>query len=503
MSQNGTHKVIERISTGVRRLDLLLKGGLFQGGLYVIQGSPGMGKTILANQICFEQAKRGKQAVYLSLLAESAGRMVAYLSSLTFVNLEQVGKSVHYVSGYRVLKESDLDGLRDLLKATIREHSARVLVIDGTDSLEQKAHSESEFREFLHFLQTYGPLVNCTILLLKPAVPGGAIHLYPEHVVSDGLIELSERQFGPRAVREIQVLKLRGSDFLKGRHEIEISQEGVIVHPRTEVLFGQTSPKDFSEQRSRMAFGITQLDKMLKGGLLSGSLTTIIGAPGTGKTTLGISFLNAGAQIGEPGIYFGFHESPSRLFAKAANLGLELKTYADRDLIALQWQKPVENITDSLAESILEMVRERKVKKVRVFIDGMNGFKQSLPYTERLASFLPAIANELRTLGATTILSEETDLFSANVVPGNRELASTVDNIIYLRYVEIQSQLHRLISIMKVRDSDYDSCLREFVMSSRGVEVADSFHSAEDILSGYGRIVSPHPKNMKRGKQSA
>ena len=125
------------------------------------------------------------------------------------------------------------------------------------------------------------------------------------------------------------------------------------------------------------------------------------------------------------------------------------------------------------------------------FIDGRSGFRKALPYPDRFGVLLSALTNELRNIGATTIFSEETEIFASGVVLSNNETGSIVDNVVFLRYVELRSQLYRLLSILKMRESAYDSAIREFTISSRGVDVSRSFESAESTLSGHARTVLP------------
>lgn len=480
---------IPRIETGVPRLDFLLHGGFYQGGLYVVQGQPGMGKTILANQCCFHRAKNNENSVYVSLLAESSGRMISYLSTLDFVDQDAVATKVHYVNGYQHLKDNKFPAFRDFIRNLIKEHKAHFLVIDGLDILKASSANDNDYREFLHSLQNHASLMKCTILLLMPiGIATETAKL--EHAISDGVIDIREWRNGARAIREIQILKMRGSNFLKGGHEIEINSQGFVIHPRTEVQFGKPTEGDFNEDRSRMKFGVEEFDKMLHGGIMSGSLTTLFGTPGTGKTSLGLSFLIEGAKNGQHGIYFGFYETPPRLLEKGDALGLELRKYVELGLIEIQWQAAVENIADSLAERLMERIRNKGQKNTRVFIDGMSGFRRAMAYPERFGSFLAAISNELRHIGATTLFSEESEFFSSDPQLPNRELGSVVDNVFFLRYFELNSRLHRLISILKVRESSFEPQIREFKITNKGIVISDSIIGAEAILTGHARSTS-------------
>ena len=492
-------KPIRRVATGVPRLDFLLMGGFFEGGIYIVQGQPGMGKTILANQCCFYRAANNENSIYVSLLAESTGRLVSYISTLDFVDQDQIGNRIHYINGYNHLKNESILQFKSFLWNLIKEHKGQFLVIDGLDILKSAAANENEFREFLHSLQAHASLTKCTMLLLMPTgTNSDAVNL--EHALSDGVIDIREWRIGARSIREIQILKFRGSNYLKGGHEVEITTKGFNIHPRTEVQFSKPDMGSFQENRTRMAFGIKEFDKMANGGLYSGSLTTLFGTPGTGKTTLGLSFLVEGARRGEHGIYFGFYETPPRLLEKAESLGLELKKYVDAGLIEIQWQASVENISDGLAERLLERIREKKKDKIRVFIDGMSGFRRAMSYPERFGSFLAAFSNELRNQGATTLFSEESEFFSSEPELPNRELGSVVDNVLFLRYVEIDSAMHRLISILKMRESAYIPDIRRFQITNKGIVILDQFQTSENVMTGHPRNVAVKKKVLSKKK---
>jgi circadian clock protein KaiC len=474
--------LLPRVPTGVPGLDAVLNGGLLRGGSYIVMGHPGTGKTILANQICFNHVAAGGRALFVTLLAETHARMLAHIQPLAFFTPAPIGDALYYVSGYRELEERGLGGLLELLRGLVREQRPSLLVVDGLITAESVADSDRNFRRFLHELHVYLEAHSCTSLLLTQH-PREEQH--PEHTMVDGLIELYDHNTNAAAVREIQVHKLRGSSFLRGRHALQISDAGITVYPRIEALLASPPPVAV-EDRVRMDFGIERLDEMLLGGLLSASTTLILGAPGAGKTVLGLHFLAAGARRGEPGTYFGFHETPPRLIAKADSVGCSFSDHVRNGLIEVMWQPALEDILDALAERLLNAVRRRRVR--RLFIDGIDGFRNSTIYPDRIGRFFTALANELRTLDVTTLCSTEIgNLFGPEVMVPGDGVAATVDNLIFLRYVELRSQLYRLLSILKVRESAYDPAIREFEITDRGINVAATFESAEAILTGVAR----------------
>lgn len=495
-NQGGTVRE-ERVRSGIPRLDFILKGGLKQGGTYALMGPPGSGKTILANQLCCNHIeKSGGRCVYMTLLVESHAKMVAHLSSLSFFKQEYIPERLYYVSGYQEVRQEGFTGLLELIRRTLRERRATLFIIDGMESAEQFATNPQAYREFVHSLQTTSNLLGCTTLLLS----NKRERTHVENALVDGVIELSDQLIGPRAVRELTVHKFRGSDYLRGRHEVEITDDGLAIHPRTEIQFAKP-PEQAREQRIRMGFGLPQLDEMLGGGLPSGSTTALVGAPGTGKTLLGLSFLVEGARQGQHGTYFGFYEPPPRLIEKAEEVGIPLERYVKDGSIELVWQPPLEHFMDALAEQLLEKMREDKKRseRRRLFIDGAEGFRAAAVYPDRIPRFLSALTNQLRMEDVTTVMADELELFKTELNLPTPELANVVETVLLLRYVELRSQIYRLLSIMKMRESRYDTSLREFRIKPEGLDLAESFESAEVILSGHGRL----REGGTRGKQSA
>ncbi len=478
---------LERIVTGVPRLDYILKGGFIKGGTYTIMGPPGSGKTIFGNQICFNHIEDKKgHCVYITLLAESHGKMLTHLGTLNFFKPEVIPEYLFYMSGYRALKKDKLPGLLELIQKTIKERRASILILDGIQAAAKHADEKMDFEEFIHELQAYANILQCTTLMLTPANRVKTDDV--ENVVVDGVIEMSYQLIGPRAVRELTVHKFRGTDFMVGKHETEITANGLQIHPRTEIQFDEPA-EDAQEERIRMGFGIKKLDEMLQGGLMSGTTTVLLGSPGTGKTMLGLTFLVEGAKKKQKGIYFGFYEPPPRLIEKAERIGIPLRKYVDEGLIEIIWQPPLEHYMDALAERLLEKIKSDNHDKGRLFIDGVEGFRSAAIYQDRIKRFLSAFCNQLRMSDVTTLITEELDLYKSEVELPTPELATVTEGVILVRYLELNSQIHRLISILKMRESLYDTSIREFEINDSGIQVSDSFKSAEAVLSGKGELL--------------
>ena len=444
---------LERLPTGIDGLDEVLAGGLVRGGSYLVTGRPGTGKTILANHVAHNHGRAGGSVIFATVLAESHSRMLAHLAGFRFFAPEQVAQRVVYINIYDELRRNGLLGARDLLRRQVREQRATLLVIDGAGVLEEFAATQLEYRHFVYELHTQLGLLGCTALLLADD-DRREIHPTAAHV--DGILALEDESAGLRDIRVLHVVKLRGFSYLRGRHAFAITQAGFEVYPRLESMLSELPPAP-PERRERLGFDLAGLDDMLRGGLLAGSATVVLGAPGAGKTTAGLHFIAAGARRGERGLIVSLQERPAQMVGKAEAVGLELERHVREGLVRISWHPSVELLTDAWARELLSVVSEHRPD--RLHLDTLTDVElMRVLAPERAPAFLGALTHELRVRGVTTILAAEVGA----VIGGPLEVAMPVqaaraDNVILLRYVELRSQLRRLISIVKTRDSAHDT----------------------------------------------
>lgn len=474
---------MEPITTGVPGLDQVLHGGLRPRGLHVLGGLPGTGKTTLAQQISYHHARAGGKVLYLVALSETAERLVGHASSFGFFDPTMVAHRIYYISVYPKLEEGGLPAVLDEVRMLAVEHKASMVCIDGMSTLKSAAPTPLDFRRFMFDLNAQTRSLGATTLVVGPWVEWEASD--PEFVIADGILTMSLEPGDDASTRYMEVLKLRGSDHLPGRHTISISREGVAVFPRLEAALRTTGLKEPPSQWTLLNTGTEGLDQMLHGGIPSGSITWVTGAPGVGKTVLGLSFLAEGARRGERGLYLGFDEAPSRLTAKADALGLGMGKMVESGMLRLHWSPPLDLIPDSVAWDLLSMIDETDAR--RVVVDGADAMMASLTSVGRTRSFVTALMGALRGRDVTAIMThDQARLPGVGAEICQDGVATMADNILVLQYVELRSELHRLISILKVRDGDFDPSIREFKVSRGGLQVANTFGSAEAVLTGIG-----------------
>lgn len=456
---------LARIESGIAGLDTLLDGGLVAGSSYIIQGRPGSGKTIFANQIAFHHAAHGGRVLFATLLSETHERLFQFLSTLSFFDRERIGREMQFVSAFDTLQSEGLDEVVKLLRREIGRQKASVLIVDGVLNARSRADTAIDTKKFIAELQGHAAFAGCTVLFLTSArLDDGS----PEHTMVDGVIELGDDLTGARSVRRMNLRKTRGSGAISGLHEFEITEDGIVIYPRLEALLSRPSIPDIVDL-GRASTGTADLDRLIGGGLPKSSSTLLIGPSGSGKTSLGISFVSE-ATKDEPGLIFGFYESEDRLRRKASALGFELGQKIEDGAVHVLWQPTTERLLDALGHRLLNAVRQKNIK--RVLIDSLGGMARAAVRSNRVTEFFTALIGELRAMGVTVIATWEIrDMFDSNAQAPALELSSIFENLILLRFIEDQSQLRRILTVIKVRDSEYDPSFHEMVLSRDGIRL--------------------------------
>jgi circadian clock protein KaiC len=449
-----------RVTTGVPGLDLVLSGGLISDAVYIIEGPPGAGKTLLANQIGFHRARQGESMLYMTLLAENHHRMLRNIGGMSFFSEKVADASLRFLSGFDVLNSEGLRGILKMIRTETSRSSASLVVLDGLYVIEDHAESGKEFRSFISELESMSALLGCTILLLSSREYDSTL---PHYTMVDGWIRLDSRKVGHRWVRELTVLKFRGSGFIGGPHVADITDRGLGVLPRLESLPAEPYPAP----REFVPSGIPDLDRILGGGIPSASTTVIGGASGSGKTSLGLSFLRE-CTAADPGLFVGFGETPARLRHKSTQLGLGVEHLEASGPVDFLWMGSRETEADILVHSILEAVERRGVR--RLVVDGLQGLGRNMIYPERLGPLMSAASDELRRRGVTVLLTlDAPQLLGGELELTLRDQASLSENIILLRYLGLRTRMRRTLSVIKARDQSFDPSVFEFTIGNGGI----------------------------------
>ncbi len=454
---------LKRLESGIKGFDALLKGGLVAGASYIIQGRPGSGKTILANQLGFNHVRQNGRVLFATLLAEPHDRLFHFLSTLSFFDRQAVGQSIQFVSAFDTLESDGLHEVVKLLRREISRQHSSLLILDGLLNARSRAETPLDTKQFIAELQGHAAFVGCTVLFLTSSqLDDGS----PEHTMVDGVIEMGEDMVGSRTVRRIKMRKTRGSGAIPGAHEFEINDQGISIYPRLECMLTRTGPMP-EHPHAILSSGIHGLDSHIGGGLVRSSVTLIMGPSGAGKTSLGMQFLSdCSAQ--EPGLYFGFHESPQRAMTKARSLGVDFPSLEAAGALHIVWTPASAGLIDRVCYDLLDRVERLQIK--RVFIDSLNALSRAATDQRRVPDVLETLIGELRARGVTVMASWEAHrLFDDQTSIPAPDVSGVVDNLLLVQFVQHRTELQRQVSILKIRDNAYDPSPLEVVMSNAGI----------------------------------
>lgn len=461
-----------RIPTGIEGLDRILHGGLLRGASYALVGGPGTGKTVLSAQLSFHHARLGERIAHISLLSEPLASLLENLASFDFFDHGLVNERISFLSAYSTLEPEGLQGLHELIRQLLHAQRPSLVILDNATILREFAPSDPEYRACLRKLIAQCSVAGATLLVLTDREQASSA---PELSTVDGLLHLGRLSMGMRSVRVLEVLKTRGSPHVEGEHVFEIDARGVTVYPRLEATLQASEPTSTKGERAH--FGIEGLDEMIPDGLARGSTTGAFGPTGVGKTLLALSFVAEGLREGERAVYVSFQESPGRLVAAGEGVGLSLGRAVQEERLHLEWWPTGELLLDRLAHELFALVRERSPR--RLVLDGLECLRMAAARPERVPSFLAALSHQLRSASVTSLFTEEVELLGSRMVP-EHALSPTFENLLLLRFAEVESALLRRIAVFKTRDGDHDPRFRPYHIDSTGLVLTEDEHLLPD-----------------------
>jgi circadian clock protein KaiC len=298
----------------------------------------------------------------------------------------------------------------------------------------------------------------------------------PEFSLADGIIQLAYESVEPVDRRWLRVVKLRGSQHLGGKHSFNITPSGVELFPRLETLAPQAGAPITGE---RVSSGSPRLDEMMGGGIWRSDATAVLGPSGCGKTVLGLRFLTKGLEDGERCLYVSFQESKEQLVKKAASFGWDLESPWDSGQLIIHHVPPGQLDLDALGVIVRHELAARSVD--RVVIDSLAELVMAARETERFPAFARAMVSFIRAAGAAVMITSETRTLgpSDEMATG---LSFLFNNVILLRYIEIESEVRRALTILKMRDSDHDKGLVQFEINGNGLEIMVRLDDVSGVL---------------------
>jgi circadian clock protein KaiC len=473
--------VLERLTTGSEALDQILGGGLPVRSVNVIAGEPGTGKTLFSLQMLFALARQGKKSLYFTTLSEPSLKLIQYMQQFSFFDEKLLEHMIVFADLGSVMRGEGAEATLNEITTRVERDGPAVIVIDSFKAVRAILGDPTALRTFVYDLAVHTAGWGAASLLVGEYTSED-VATHAEFATADGIIRFASTRHELTALREVEVLKLRGANYVTGGHFYEIGSDGLTFYPRVRGPEGLTAEAAVGASSERAASGVAGLDAMLGGGLPRAGTTIVQGGTGTGKTLLGLQFLLEGARHGEAGIHFMLEETPAQLRQFAHSLGWDLREFEARGLLTLSYVSPVELSTDRFLHRARQEVA--KVGARRAVLDSLTSMALGVPSERRFKELVYAVGKHFHRSGVTLNMNMEVaDLLGTAQLSGHG-ISFAADNVIQLKFVEIAGHLERGLSVLKARGVRHATDVRRVRVAQGGVEVGAAFEGLRGVLTG-------------------
>jgi circadian clock protein KaiC len=487
----------DRPATGIAGLDDVLNGGLARNRTFLLEGSPGTGKTTIALQFLLTGAAAGERNLYVTMSeTEEELRMNATshgwnLEGVEIFELAPPETLLSEDQQQSLLYSSDLElgeSTKRIFGAFDRSKPHRV-VVDSLSEIRLLAQSSLRYRRQVLAMKHFFAQRGATVLLLDDLTTEVADKSV--HSVAHGVIRLEELapEYGSDR-RRLRVLKYRGSRFRGGYHDFVIETGGVRVFPRlVSAEHRRTFKRDLFKTNSE------DMNRLLGGGIERGSSVLILGPAGAGKSIMALNFAVSAIERGERVAMFVFDEEMGLLVSRALGLGMDLEAMRRSGLLSLTQIDAAELTPGEFSSRVRESIDDFGAKTI--VIDSLTGYQASMPEERALILHMHELLQFCNRSGATTFLTvAQHGLMGEMRAP--IDLTYLADTVILLRYFEAIGEVRRAISIVKKRTSAHETTIREYRMHSKGISLGQPLTNFHGVLRGVPEIVGGLPGTQRR-----
>ncbi len=479
--------MVKRMKTAIPGLDTILDGGFVYNNAIVLKGPPGSGKTTLGIQIVYNGVMEYKEPGIIVLFEQFPQQLFRDLSSYE-MDVQKLIKEkkvavifarAEEVIGKDLVSESPLISR---IHDAVVELGAKRILIDSLSHFINIVKPQMNERELLlRFINALKSIGLTPLMTAESAAHTGAIGF--DEYLADCVLLLSSEASRDKTfpMRIVEIRKTRGHNHVRGKHPYRITRKGIEVFPH--ILPSRTLDKKTEEPRiEQVSSGISGLNSLLGGGYTRATSTIIAGMPGTFKTTVGVQFLTDGAEKNEPGLLVTFSENPGFLASVMKQKGLQLDNAVKEGTVKIWHLFPKDFYMDELLFMLKNELANGTLR--RLVVDGINEMERSIEDPATYKDFMGIFLDLLNKYEITSLFIQKLEQLPGSAPLGAIKYASMFDGIIYLGTIEIESAVHKVISVLKMRGGHYSTDLREIACGSEGLYLLDKFVGLSGILAG-------------------
>ncbi len=468
----------DRLSTGIPGFDEILHGGLIPGRAYLVRGHSGTGKTILGLHFLSSGVEAGEKSLYITLgesaeqIRTNAEALGFDLKGIAFLDLSPSSEFFTEIQTYDIFSPAEVERepTTQQIINQVETLKPQRIFLDAMTQFRYLSPDAFQFRKqvlsFLRFLREQGATVLFTSEGSEEA-PDNDLQF-----MSDGVIHLS---FSSEE-RSVSVSKFRGSDFRSGDHSMRLTKTGMEVFPH---LMPEVYRQEFALEV--LSSGVPELDELLHGGFERSTITIISGPSGVGKSTLGLQFMKEAAGRGERSVIYAFEERKETLLHRCEGINIPVHAMMERGTLSVVQIEPLHYTPDEFANLVRYEVEQQKARIV--MIDSISGYRLSVRGNE-LVIHIHALCKYLQNMGVAVLLINEVETITGDFRPTEIGISYMADNIVFLRYLEMEGELRKAIGVLKKRMSNFGKTLREFEITRYGIKVGKPLTNLRGILKG-------------------